>query len=293
VNQKERAMIVRSPVAILALLAAGLCAGPLAAAEPAPLFAMRVAGSSGALADLDAVYWKRARAVKVTMQPQTVVAPQKPDPAVTEISVKAAHNGQWIAFLIEWADPTKSDRIMLDRFGDQVAVQLPVKYEKDSPPNVMMGNPDGRVTVMQWRAAFQRDLDEGEPGIKDLYPFTHIDIYPDEVLSASDARAYMGSVGVDNPISHPKRAPVLDQMAEGWGSLTVKPEQNASGKGVWRNGRWGVVITRPLATDNNEYDPKLAPGDRTVAAFAVWEGGSAEVGARKAWSDWVNLTIGK
>jgi hypothetical protein len=286
-------MIVRPLAAVLALLAVGLPAGMLAAAEPAGLRAVRVAGSSGPLDDPDAAYWKNAKAVKVAMQPQAVIAPHAPDPSVTELSVKAAHNGQWIAFLIEWADPTKSDRIVLDRFGDQVAVELPVKYDKDSPPNPMMGTPDGRVTIMQWRAAFQRDLDEGEPEIKDLYPFTHVDLYPDQVLRATDARAYMGSVGVDNPISHPKRAPVLDQMAEGWGSLTVKPEQNASGKGAWQAGRWRVVITRPMATDNNEYDPRLAPGHETVAAFAVWEGGHGEVGARKAWSDWVPLALSK
>lgn len=286
-------MIVRLLGAVFVLLAVGFHAAPAAAAESSALRAARVTGSSGAMADPDAAYWKNARAAKIPMQPQIVAAPHAPAPAVAELSVKAAHNSQWIAFLIEWADPTKSDRIVVDRFGDQVAVELPVKYEKDSPPSVMMGIPDGRVTIMQWRAAFQRDLDEGELSIKDLYPFTHVDVYPDEVLRASDARAYMGSVGVDNPISHPKRAPVLDQMAEGWGTLTVKPEQNASGKGVWRNGRWRVVITRPLATDNNEYDPKLAPGDQTVAAFAVWDGGNAEVGGRKAWSEWVTLMIAK
>ena len=286
-------MIVRLLVAIYVLLAVGVPAAPAAAAESSTLRATRVTGISGAMADPDAAYWKTARAVKIVTQPQIVVMPHAPNAAVAELAVKSVHNGQWIAFLIEWADPTKSDRIVVDRFGDQVAVELPVKYEKDSPPNVMMGNQDGRVTIMQWRAAFQRDLDEGEPTIKDLYPFTHVDVYPDEVLRASDARAYMGSVGVDNPISHPKRAPVLDQMAEGWGTLTVKPEQNASGKGVWRNGRWRVVITRPLATDNNEYDPKLAPDDQTVAAFAVWDGGNAEVGGRKAWSEWVTLAIAK
>lgn len=35
----------------------------------------------------------------------------------------------------------------------------------------------------------------------------------------------------------------------------------------------------------------LAPGDETLAAFAVWEGGAREVGSRKAWSDWVKLKL--
>ena len=55
-------------------------------------------------------------------QPQTIANPQNPSPAIGELSVRAAHNGQWLAYLIEWADPTKSDRIVVDQFGDQVAV---------------------------------------------------------------------------------------------------------------------------------------------------------------------------
>jgi hypothetical protein len=39
--------------------------------------------------------------------------------------------------------------------------------------------------------------------------------------------------------------------------------------------------------------PQLAAGARTVAAFAVWEGGAREVGARKAWASWVPLVIGR
>jgi hypothetical protein len=37
--------------------------------------------------------------------------------------------------------------------------------------------------------------------------------------------------------------------------------------------------------------PRLLPGDRAVVAFAVWEGGHREVGARKAWALWTPLVI--
>ncbi|MBI5783805.1 MAG: hypothetical protein HZA69_08680, partial [Gammaproteobacteria bacterium] len=129
----------------------------------------------------------------------------------------------------------------------------------------------------------------GEPQIRDLYPQALVDIYPDQVLRATDARPYMGAVGLDNPISHPNRTPVLDQMAEGWGTMTVKPEQRADGKGVWSDGYWRVVISYPLA--GGASDPGLEVGGETVAAFAVWDGGAREVGSRKAWSNWVPLKI--
>ena len=263
---------------------------PAPAAQEA-LRAVRAPGTVGPLFDPDAAFWADAPAVTVAMQPQIIATPQNPEPAVAELMVKAAHNGQWLSFLVEWADDSKSDRVLADRFGDQVAVELPVSFDTNAPPNPMMGAADGRVTIMQWRAAFQRDLEDGEPTVQDLYPNAHADVYPDQVLRVTDARPYMGAVGVDNPISHPSIVPVLDQMAEGWGTLTVKLEQNVEAKGVWRSGGWRVVITRPMSTADRESDPQLSPGDETVAAFAVWEGGHREVGARKAWSDWVPLTL--
>jgi hypothetical protein len=225
------------------------------------------------------------------MEAQVIANPQNIAPAVKELNVRAAHNGQWLAFLIEWADPTKSDRIVVDQFGDQVAVEIPTNYKPGDFPNPMMGAPGERVHIMQWRAAFQHDIDNsGEPKITDLYPFVHVDVYPDEVLRVTDARAYTGAVGVDNPISRPRRSPVLDQMAEGFGTLTVEPEQQSDGRGVWADGRWRVVITHPLAPGDPN-DPMLSPGQQTLAAFAVWEGGAREVGSRKAWSNWVQVKL--
>ena len=156
----------------------------------------------------------------------------------------------------------------------------------------MMGNPGGRVNIMQWRAAFQKDIDTGPPTVRELYPNAWADVYPDEVLSASDARPYSGALGLENPISRGRASPVLDQMAEGWGSMTVKPDQHALGKGVWKDGVWRVVITRPMVSDDLNA-PRLTPGDQTVVGFAVWEGGNREVGARKAWAPWTPMVIAR
>jgi len=246
----------------------------------------------GPLVNPEAGFWMGAKAVQVTMIPQIITIPMNPNAAIKSLGVKAAHNGQWVAILLEWKDSTKSDRIMLDEFGDQVAVELPVQYKKDAPPSPMMGNPGGRVNIWQWRAAFQHDIEHGEPQVRDLYPNVRVDLYPDQVLRAIDARPYMGALGVDNPISRPTHSPVLDQMAEGWGTMTVQPEQNADGKGVWNDGVWRVAITHPMAS-MTENQPRLQPGDETLIAFAVWDGGNREVGPRKAWSPWVPFKLAK
>ena len=256
-------------------------------------------GSAGPIADPAGAFWNDAPAIKIPMEAQVIANPQNPKPAVTELDVRAVHNGRWFAVLIEWADASKSDRIVADQFGDQVALEMPIVYKPGDFPNPMMGGPGERMNIMQWRAAFQHDVDRNDasakksdgdngPTIAELYPYAHIDVYPDEVLRATDARAYTGAVGVDNPISRPKRSAVLEQMAEGFGTLTVMPEQEADGRGVWADGRWRVVITHPLAAGNGNA-PSLRPGDQTLAAFAVWEGGAREVGSRKAWSNWVQF----
>lgn len=255
------------------------------------LQAVRVKGQAP-LVDPQAAFWKQALAVKVAMLPQVITTPTNPNASITSLSVKAAHNGQWLAILLEWRDPTKNDRIVLDEFGDQVAVELPVHYRKDALPSPMMGNPGGRVNIWQWRAAFQHDIDKGEPTVQDLYPNTLVDVYPDQVLQTIDARPYMGALGLDNPISRPKQSPVLDQSAEGWGTMTVDPDQNADGKGVWKDGVWRVVITHPLVSASENH-LRLRPADETVIAFAVWDGGNREVGARKAWSTWIPFRLAR
>jgi len=133
----------------------------------------------GGVADPTAAFWASAPATTVKMLPQTIVAPTDPNAAVTELSVKAAHDGQAFAFLIEWKDPTESERIVVDQFGDQVAVELPMLYRDNVIPSPMMGNPGARVSIFQWRAAFQHDVDHGDPTVRDLYPNALVDVYPD------------------------------------------------------------------------------------------------------------------
>lgn len=279
---------MRSRSLVLALVATLAWAGT--AWAQAPLNAVRVKGA-GPITDPAAPLWRQARPARITMLPQTVTLPNHDRPAISEIIVRAVHNGGWVTFLLEWKDPTLSERIVLDNFGDQVAVEMPIDT-KGAPPSPMMGNLGGRVNIMQWRAAFQHDIDKGPPTVRDLYPNAWADVYPDEILSASDARPYSGALGLENPISRGTASPVLDQMAEGWGTMTVKPDQHALGKGVWNNGVWRVVISRPMVSDDLNA-PRLEPGLQTYVAFAVWDGGNREVGARKAWASWVTLVIGR
>ncbi|MBI1732893.1 MAG: hypothetical protein HYR49_09020 [Gammaproteobacteria bacterium] len=280
-------------LAILACIFTAVAAmfSPMSRAADAGLAAARIPGTAPFL-DPESALWRATAPFTVTMLPQVITTPNHPNPAIKSLTVRAAHNGKWLGVLVEWKDPTKSDRIVVDEFGDQVAVEFPVHYNQDELPSPMMGSPGKRVDIWQWRAAFQRDIEMGEPGIRDIYPNTLVDVYPDEVLRATDARPYMGAVGADNLISHPLSvSPIIEQSAEGFGTLTALPgDQDTDGRGVWKDGTWRVVFTHPL-TPISKNSARFVEGGGTVVAFAVWDGGNREVGARKAWAGWVPFRL--
>lgn len=244
-----------------------------------------------ALDDPAAAEWRNLPEARIPMLSQTAVAPAAPEPAVRELRVRAAHDGDRVAVRIAWEDATEDVILRSDRFGDQVAVQLPARHQGERPPNPMMGHPGGPVRILQWRAVLQRELTHGAATVQDLYPYAVVDLYPDRLLSGEVAAPYGGGRALGNPVSRPRLlSPVVTHIAEGWGTLSPAADQPASGTGVWRRGTWTVVITHPLRPQADAPEG-LRPGLETVAAFAVWDGGHQEVGARKAWSAWVPLLI--
>ncbi len=78
---------------------------------------------------------------------------------------------------------------------------------------------------------------------------------------------------------------VTDMTAMGFGTLTTQPQQDVKGKGVWNNGEWRVVFSRPL-TNNDPQDAQFPAGKFQNIAFAVWNGSNSERGAMKAISSW-------
>ncbi|MBM4123851.1 MAG: hypothetical protein FJ246_02670 [Nitrospira sp.] len=89
-----------------------------------------------------------------------------------------------------------------------------------------------------------------------------------------------------------KDAKILDMNAKGFGTLKVQDQQDVTGKGVYQNGAWKVVFTRPLSTADAVNDAQIKPGDFINIAFAIWDGKKdaagdlKEKGSQKAVSSW-------
>jgi DMSO reductase family type II enzyme heme b subunit len=81
-------------------------------------------------------------------------------------------------------------------------------------------------------------------------------------------------------------------VAEGIGTSRMLDGELVSGRGVWKAGRWRVVIARALRVTTSEPVAQLQPGQTTGFAVAVWDGANGERGGIKAYSgDWRELRL--
>jgi complex iron-sulfur molybdoenzyme family reductase subunit gamma len=161
--------------------------------------------------------------------------------AVGAVQVAAIHDGERIAFLLEWDDPVENREISDETpFPDGCGVLFPtVQFA----PMAVMGAVGMAVNAWYWRA------DENGRG-------RHL-------------------------------------VAEGLGTTRTIDEELVKGNGVYENGRWHVVITRPMRVKSSENPAQLEPGKSTGFGVAIWEGGHGERAGLKAISgdDWIKLDL--
>lgn len=254
--------------------------------------------------DVNSQLWSSAPVTRVKMLPQNVIPPHNTHPSIDEVQVRSVHASGWIAFLLEWNDSTRNAIVDADKFVDQVAIQLPL--DPKNPQNYMMGNKGGRVHIIHWKAIWQDDIELGYRDVQNAHPNYWVDMYhfheqplyaegefPQEPYAEQfktpEELNYMPGLYARNPVSVLNRTePVEEAMAEGFGTFTTHPRQNARGWGKWENGKWRVIIARPLISDDAN-DAPLA--DTTSIAFAVWNGEFQNVGARKHYAPWMHLIV--
>jgi hypothetical protein len=222
---------------------------------------------------------------------QDLVEPRLLTPSTQQVRVQAVTDGTRIAFRVEWDDTEKDDLPGAARFSDACAVQLPAKTEADVPAP-QMGEAGRGVEITYWRASWQAEVEGRPDDIKALYPGATVDHYPfeaaplekdDEARQEMKAR-YAPARALGNGMEGPREKPVQDLIAEGPGTITPVPAGASAGKGAYGDGKWAVVLSRPLPAG-------LAPGGRSQVAFAVWEGSKQEVGSRKMRSGWTPLSL--
>jgi hypothetical protein len=215
----------------------------------------------------DDVAWKSVSPITIPLSGQVITRPVWPEPTVRALIVRSVHNGTDIAFLLEWQDNTKNDRLTPGTFRDGVAIGLPLG---DAPAFFCMGQLDHYINIWHWKADWQSDIDR---------------------RAARTSEKKEGGVRTFEVI--PRRvSSVEDLIGGGFSTLTTKERQGrVQGQAVWKDGVWHVVMRRPLVSDEQENEAVLVPGRVQTVSFAVWNGENKERNGQKAVAPWFQLSI--
>ncbi len=201
--------------------------------------------------------WSKVAAVEVPLAGQIVAGPRHWTPSVDAIAIRGMYNKDEIAFLLEWDDSTNKQE---DVFRDAVSLQFPTKIpESLKKPYFAMGDSSGAVNLWSWKAHWGEgfgqiaESPETEPGI------------------------------------------VTEMNAKGFKNITIQPpeSQNVTGKGIYQNGRWKVVLKRTLKTEDAKGDIQFEIGKLIPVAFAVWDGSNSDVSGQKSISSWYYVMLEK
>jgi len=253
-------------VSILAL--GGVLGGlgiPLVSSEGMSIRAYLVEGDLPSVPE-DAA-WGKVAPMTLPLSGQVITRPVWPEPTARALTVRALHNGTDIAFLLEWQDNTKNDRLTPGTFRDGVAIGLPLG---DAPAFFCMGQLDHYINIWHWKADWQSDIDR---------------------RAARNTDKQRGGVRTFEVI--PRRiSSVEDLIGGGFSTLTTKEKQGrVQGNAAWKDGVWHVVMRRPLSNEEQESEAKLIPGRVQTVSFAVWNGENKERNGQKAVAPWFRLVI--
>ena len=213
--------------------------------------------------------WDKVSPMTLPLSGQVFTRPVWPEPTARALIVRSVHNGTDISFMFEWRDNTKNDKLTPGTFRDGMALGLPLG---DAPAFFCMGQLDHYINIWHWKADWQSDVDR-------------------RAAKAKQQRRKGSRIRRFEVI--PRRASsVEDLIGGGFSTLTSKRRQGrVQGQARWKRGVWQVVMTRSLASKDEENEARLEPGRLQTIAFAVWNGENQERNGQKAVAPWFELAI--
>jgi hypothetical protein len=229
--------------------------------------------------------WRSREPVLVVVSPLWWRDHEPPD-----LTVQALHDGTDLAVRLSWLDATRNDSAAhVHEFEDMAALQL---FRGNPEPFLGMGSASSSIDLWQWRASWQRPPTDAD-SILDDYPFdtpVYRKLVEGKEGSVPDFRTARAA---GNQQAHADPAQSAASLAaKGFGSTTFRPKasQRVTARAEWKDGRWTVVLRRPLRVGTDE-GLALAAGEQCSVAFALWDGAARDRNGQKMISIWHDLVI--
>ncbi len=241
--------------------------------------------------------WENSDEIAIFLTGQVTFRPRWQTPSVDFIRMRALYNDEDIAFRLVYNDRTQSTvhqspdvwttedtypeldvmkfPFEQSTYRDAVAMQFPVKkYEGAARPYFIYGTQADAVHLLR----FEADKGVAHKGVPDK------DVGPTFQSVGDRLDQQAGSPG----LSHNG---VVEYNAKGRKKFKIQPdeEQQAQGTGVFDDGRWLVVIRRPLVGGKN--DASIASGAYVPFTLMAWDGGNGESGLQQSVSSWYGLKL--
>ncbi len=207
--------------------------------------------------------WDEVERYWVPMVGQILLPPRWFNPRVDGLWVQALHDGQELAVLVTWSDPSRSPDPAWDEWATKV---MEVMDHPDAGSTAGAG-PGDRLTVQ--------------------FPATATEGMERPFFLQGDARrpAYLWTW-------RSWQAGPVEAEARGLGAEQPQPAdgQDVTTAAVWEAGQWRVLFSRSLTTEGED-DPPFAVGTAIPMAFQAWDGDNGEQGAQGSVSTWYFLSL--
>ena len=216
--------------------------------------------------------WAQAEPMDLRLSGQVIAAPRWQNASVELAMVKAAYNDKEIGFLVEWDDPFKDTTHKQDQEFDPKDIRKVGAFNSYINPN---------ETV-------PRQLETFRDAVALQFPVK---------LRAGTKKPHFMRGDTSNPVhlwvwkadldAQGNRS-VEETIARGWKQppkAQAEDQQQITAKAVWKQGRWSVVMKRPLVTDDRS-DVQFVQGKFIPFALNVWDGSNGEHGLIMSLSTW-------
>jgi len=232
--------------------------------------------------------WNNASFNNVTLYPQTALkfndkeANKENDKSFSKVAkIGAVYNKNDIAFLIKWADGTKSVQsgTKVREYADSFAVQFPVNYSDNTKlPYIGMGSKDRPVVVHLQKAVKKHYEPNGNGDIASQVSTGNTNHFE------KDLKRFNKNVDKLAVKDYQKAF-----VSEGFRSMTEIKDSSSkfSARMLYRSKKWKGTLTRPL---KDSYI-NLKQGSAFPVAFAIWDGDKKNRDGLKLLSSWVPVKL--
>jgi mono/diheme cytochrome c family protein len=233
----------------------------LQAGEPSEESVLQAAFvSEGLPMNPDDPLWEQADPTSYFLTGQVIVGPRWQTPGVDAVTVRALYNPADLALLIEWNDPFED----AETGGSAALPEAGTYVDLESFPEDAEPFADGlavQIPAQLAEGAANPYFAWGQPG-------NPVNLW---VWRAGDPVQEFTGTGL---------------KAEPAAQVSSDVAATAS----WSDGRYRLIVTRPLATGDPE-DAIIQPGQFIPIAFQAWDGSKGESGTRLSLSSWNNLVL--